>query len=37
MPILLDYTDIGSVLHNKSTLCSNLCDGTAFLLVLRTI
>ena len=32
LPLLLDHTDIGSVLHNKSASRGYLGDSTAFLL-----
>jgi len=32
VPLLLDHTNIGSVLHNKSTPRGHLCNSTAFLL-----
>jgi len=32
VPLLLDHTDIGSVLHNKSESRGHVCDSTAFLL-----
>ena len=31
VPLLLEHTDIGSVFHNRSALCSHVCDSTAFL------
>jgi len=31
VPLLLDHTDIASILHNKSALRGHLCDRTAFL------
>jgi len=34
---LLDHTDIGSVLHNKSASRGHLCDSTAFLFLLAEI
>jgi len=31
IPLLLDHTNIASVLHNKSASYGHLCDRTAFL------
>jgi len=31
VPLLVDHTNIASVLHNKSASCGHICDSTAFL------